>query len=90
MGAVFGGGKGAAIGAASGAGAGLMTQLFTRGKRVTVPAEATLIFKLDRTLVLRPQVSNGSSERDLFPENPRGYVRNDPAAAADSFAASHF
>jgi hypothetical protein len=53
MGAIFGGGKGAGIGAAAGAGAGLLTQIFTRGKTVKVPAETTMRFRLDRTLVLR-------------------------------------
>jgi hypothetical protein len=53
MGAIFGGGKGAGIGAAAGAGAGLLTQIFTRGKQVKVPAEATMRFRLDRTLVLK-------------------------------------
>jgi outer membrane lipoprotein SlyB len=54
LGGIFGGGQGAGIGAAAGAGGGALTQLFTRGKRVTVPAETTIIFRLDRTLVLRP------------------------------------
>ncbi|MGH9502848.1 MAG: YMGG-like glycine zipper-containing protein [Terriglobales bacterium] len=54
VGAIFGGGKGAAIGAASGAGGGLLTQIFTRGKKISVPAESTLTFRLDRTLVLKP------------------------------------
>jgi hypothetical protein len=53
LGGVFGGGKGAGIGAATGAGGGLLTQLFTRGKQVKMPAEAMLTFRLDRTLVLR-------------------------------------
>ncbi|MGB2668074.1 MAG: hypothetical protein WAK48_29040 [Candidatus Acidiferrum sp.] len=53
MGAIFGGGRGAGIGAAAGAGAGLLTQIFTRGKQVKVPAETTMRFRLDRTLVLR-------------------------------------
>lgn len=56
MGAVFGGGEGAGIGAAAGAGAGLLTQLFTRGKRIKVPAETKMTFRLDRTLVLKPQL----------------------------------
>lgn len=51
MGAIFGGGRGAGIGAA--AGAGLLTQIFTRGKAVKVPAETSMRFRLDRTLVLR-------------------------------------
>jgi hypothetical protein len=53
MGAIFGGGRGAGIGAAAGAGAGLLTQIFTRGKQVKVPAETTMRFRLDRTLVLK-------------------------------------
>jgi hypothetical protein len=55
MGAIFGGGRGAGIGAAAGAGAGLLTQIFTRGKQVKVPAETTMRFRLDRTLVLKPK-----------------------------------
>jgi hypothetical protein len=55
VGAVFGGGKGAGIGALSGAGAGAVTQLVTRGKKVYVPAETTLTFRLEKTLVLRPR-----------------------------------
>jgi len=52
---VFGGGKGAGIATAAGAGAGLLTQIFTRGKQLKVPAETTMRFRLDRTLVLRPK-----------------------------------
>lgn len=55
MGALFGGGKGAAIGAGTGAAGGLITQLFTRGKKIKVPAETELTFRLERTLVLTPQ-----------------------------------
>jgi hypothetical protein len=54
IGGIFGGGRGAGIGAAAGGGGGLLTQIFTRGKQVKVPAEASLTFRLDRTLVLRP------------------------------------
>jgi hypothetical protein len=54
FGGIFGGGKGAGIGAAAGAGSGLLTQIFTRGKQVQVPAETSLMFRLDQTLVLRP------------------------------------
>lgn len=57
LGGIFGGGKGAGIGVAAGAGGGLLTQLFTRGKKVKVPAETTLRFRLDRTLVLRQKSS---------------------------------
>jgi hypothetical protein len=55
FGAIFGGGQGAAIGAASGAGGGFLTQLFTRGKQVKVPAETVLHFRLEKPLVLQPQ-----------------------------------
>jgi len=48
---VFGGGKGAGIGAA--AGTGFAKQIFTHGKQGKVPAETTMRFRLDRTLVLR-------------------------------------
>jgi hypothetical protein len=55
LGGIFGGGKGAGIGAAAGAGGGVLTQIFTRGKQVKIPSEAAMTFRLDRTLVLRPQ-----------------------------------
>jgi outer membrane lipoprotein SlyB len=55
LGAVFGGGKGAAIGAGSGAVGRLVTQLFTRGKKIKVPAETELTFRLDLTQVLGPK-----------------------------------
>ena len=52
MGGIFGGGRGAGIGALSGAGGGALTQVFTRGKEVKVPAESVLRFRLERRLVL--------------------------------------
>jgi len=54
MGGIFGGGKGAGIGALTGAGGGAVTQAFTRGKEVRVPAESVLRFRLQKTLILRP------------------------------------
>jgi hypothetical protein len=54
LGAAFGGGRGAGIGALAGAGGGVITQLFTHGKQVKVPAETTLTFRLTQTLVLHP------------------------------------
>lgn len=54
LGAVFGGGKGAGIGALAGGAAGALTQYLTRGKRVHVPAESTLTFALQKTMVLQP------------------------------------
>jgi hypothetical protein len=53
-GGIFGGGRGAGIGALAGAGGGLITQAFTRGKVVQVPAETVLRFRLEKTLVLQP------------------------------------
>ena len=50
IGAIAGGGKGAAIGAAAGAGAGAGTQVLTRGKKVNVPAESLLTFRLEQPL----------------------------------------
>jgi len=52
IGAIAGGGKGAAIGAAAGAGAGAGTQVLTRGKKVYVPAESLLTFRLERRLAM--------------------------------------
>ena len=52
VGAIAGGGKGAAIGAAVGAAAGAGTQIYTHGKRVSVPAESLLTFQLSRPLTL--------------------------------------
>jgi hypothetical protein len=54
MGGIFGGGKGAGIGALAGAGGGFVTQAFTRGKEVRVPAESVLRFELIKTLILQP------------------------------------
>ncbi len=55
LGGIFGGGKGAGIGALAGAGGGGLTQVFTRGKQVKIPAESVLEFSLERTLVLRAE-----------------------------------
>ena len=53
MGGIFGGGRGVGIGAAAGAGGGFLTQAFTRGKEVKIPAEAMLRFRLEKALVLQ-------------------------------------
>jgi BON domain len=57
IGAIAGGGKGAAIGAGIGAGAGVATQVFTKGKKVQVPSETVLDFKLEAPvqLTLKPK-----------------------------------
>ena len=54
VGGIFGGGRGAGIGAATGAGGGFLSQVLTRGKEVKVPAETTLRFRLEKTLILTP------------------------------------
>jgi hypothetical protein len=53
IGAVAGGGKGAAIGALVGGGGGAAAQILTRGKKINVPAESLLTFRLDEPLRLR-------------------------------------
>jgi hypothetical protein len=53
IGAIAGGGKGAAIGAGAGAGAGALTQIFTKGGSIKVPAESVLTFRLDQPLHVR-------------------------------------
>lgn len=50
IGAIGGGGKGAAIGAGAGGGAGALTQIFTRGSSIRVPAETLMTFRLDKPL----------------------------------------
>ncbi len=50
IGAVTGGGKGAAIGAAAGAAAGAGAVYATRGRRIRVPDEAVVTFRLERPL----------------------------------------
>lgn len=55
MGGIFGGGRGAGIGALSGAGGGALTQVFTRGHEVKIPAESVLRFRLEHRLILQAQ-----------------------------------
>jgi hypothetical protein len=57
VGAIAGGGKGAAVGAAVGAAAGAGAQIYTHGKKVSVPAESLLTYRLDRDLTLGIQDS---------------------------------
>ena len=51
----LGGGRGAGIGALSGAGGGMLTQVFTRGHVVKIPAESVLRFRLEHRLILQAQ-----------------------------------
>jgi hypothetical protein len=50
IGALAGGGKGAAIGALAGGAAGAGAQTLTRGKKLSVPAESNLTFRLQHGL----------------------------------------
>src|SRR4029453_15498739 len=52
IGAIAGGGKGAAIGAAAGAAVGAGAQILTHGRKVNVPAEALLTYRLQSGLDL--------------------------------------
>jgi YMGG-like Gly-zipper len=52
IGAIVGGGKGAAVGAATGAAVGAGVQVVTHGKRVNVPAETLLTYRLQSALSL--------------------------------------
>ncbi len=61
IGAIAGGGKGAAIGALAGGAAGAGAQVLTRGKKLNVPAETNLTFRLEQSLSLRR--SSSTSQR---------------------------
>jgi hypothetical protein len=54
VGAIAGGGKGAAIGAVAGGAAGAVGQTVTRGNKVHVAAESLLTFQLEQPLSLAP------------------------------------
>jgi len=53
IGAIAGGGKGAAIGALAGGAAGAGAQTLTRGKKLNVPAESNLTFRLEHGLKMQ-------------------------------------
>jgi hypothetical protein len=52
IGAIAGGGKGAAIGAGAGAAIGAGAEIATHGRRVRIPPESLLTFRLDRPLTM--------------------------------------
>jgi hypothetical protein len=64
LGAVIGGGDGAAAGAVAGAAVGAGAQILTRGRRVTVPAETLLSYRLQSDLNL--DVRDSGYDRDGF------------------------
>ena len=64
LGAAIGGGDGAAAGAVAGAAVGAGAQILTRGRRVTVPAETLLSYRLQDDLYL--DVRDSGYDRDGF------------------------
>jgi hypothetical protein len=64
LGAVIGGGDGAAAGAAAGAAVGAGAQILTKGRRVQVPAEALINYRLQSALEL--DVKDTGYDRDGY------------------------
>jgi len=64
LGAAIGGGDGAAVGAAAGAAVGAGAQILTHGRRVSVPAETLLNYRLQSDLNL--DVQDSGYDRDGF------------------------
>jgi hypothetical protein len=62
LGAAIGGGDGAAAGAAAGAAVGAGAQILTKGRRVSVPAEALLSYRLQSDMSL--DVQDNGYDRD--------------------------
>jgi len=71
LGAAIGGGDGAAAGAAAGAAVGAGAQILTKGRRVSVPAEALLSYRLQSDMFL--DVQDSGYDRD-----GRHYHKYDP------------
>jgi len=71
LGAVIGGGDGAAAGAAAGAAVGAGAQILTKGRRVNVPAETLLSYRLQSDMFL--DVADSGYDRD-----GRHYHKYDP------------
>jgi hypothetical protein len=62
LGAITGGAKGAAVGAVVGGAAGAGAQIITEGRKVDVPAETLLTFRLQRPLTLGVEDTGWDSE----------------------------
>ena len=63
IGAIAGGGKGAAIGALAGGAAGAGAQTLTRGKKLDIPAETQLTFRLEQNVSLHSAARSRTSTR---------------------------
>ena len=68
IGAIAGGGKGAAIGALAGGAAGAGAQTVTRGKKLNIPAESTLKFRLQDDLSLRHSRYDSRTPDQEYPQ----------------------
>jgi len=68
IGAIAGGGKGAAIGALAGGAAGAGAQTLTRGKKLNVPAESKLKFRLEQPLSLHHSGSSSGTRDEVPPQ----------------------
>jgi outer membrane lipoprotein SlyB len=72
IGAIAGGGKGAAIGALAGGAAGAGAQTLTKGKKLDIPAESQLTFRLDQDVTLQnSRVQNNRSNRQRITPSQR-------------------
>ena len=69
LGALAGGGKGAAIGAVAGGAAGAGAQVLTKGKKLNVPAETELNFRLEQDLLVQKRGSTTAHHTTLQPKN---------------------
>jgi uncharacterized protein YcfJ len=71
LGAIAGGGKGAAIGALAGGAAGAGVQTLTRGKSINIPAESILTFRLDRNMTIIQDRGYRRGKRHYHPRDDR-------------------
>ena len=67
VGALAGGGKGAAIGALAGGAAGAGAQVLTRGKNLNIPAETSLKFRLEQSLPLQRSSATARHRKTVSP-----------------------
>ena len=71
IGAIAGGGKGAAIGGLAGAGAGAGTQMLTRGRNLSIPAETIVSFRLDKNLAIQDDRGYDKGGKHYHRDNKR-------------------
>jgi hypothetical protein len=68
IGAIAGGGKGAAIGALAGGAAGAGAQTLTKGKKLDIPAESQLTFRIEQDVALQASGNGTSNRRRISPQ----------------------